>query len=50
MKGILEKNWVKGLISLILTFGIVQVLISTNIINDYLQSTLATIVLISYLP
>lgn len=43
MKGILEKNWVKGLISLILTFGIVQVLISTNIINDYLQSTLATI-------
>ncbi|NMA66627.1 MAG: branched-chain amino acid ABC transporter permease [Clostridiaceae bacterium] len=39
----LKNNWVKKLVSLILTFGIVQVLISANIINDYLQTTLATI-------
>lgn len=43
MKGILKKNWVKGLISLILTFGTIQILIMADIINDYLQSTLATI-------
>lgn len=43
MNGILKRNWVKGLISLILTFGIIQLLISLDIINVYLQSTLATI-------
>src|SRR5690606_37649188 len=31
------------LFSLILTFVVIQILISTNIINDYLQATLATI-------
>ncbi|NLM73106.1 MAG: branched-chain amino acid ABC transporter permease [Clostridiaceae bacterium] len=39
----MKRNWVKGLISLILTFGIIQLLISLDIINVYLQSTLATI-------
>jgi len=43
VNGILKRNWVKGLISLILTFGIIQLLISLDIINVYLQSTLATI-------
>ena len=43
MKGILKKNWVKGLISLVLTFGTIQILIMADIINDYLRSTLATI-------
>jgi len=43
VKGILKKNWVKGLISLVLTFGTIQILIMADIINDYLRSTLATI-------
>jgi len=38
-----QKNWFRKLLFLILTFAIVQVLISVNIINDYLQATLATI-------
>lgn len=43
MKKLFGANWVKKLASLILTFGIVQLLISLNIINSYLQTTLATI-------
>lgn len=43
MKKLLEANGMKKLISLLLTFVIMQVLISTNIINAYLQVTLATI-------
>jgi len=40
---ILEKSWVKRLLALVLTFLIVQVLVSTNIINTYFQATIATI-------
>lgn len=40
---ILERNWVKQLLLIIFTFTIVQILIGLNIINDYLQVTLATI-------
>ncbi|HHW30678.1 MAG TPA: branched-chain amino acid ABC transporter permease [Clostridiaceae bacterium] len=43
MKKILEKQGVKRLLSLALTFVIVQILISTNIINAYLQNTLTMI-------
>lgn len=43
MSNIFNKDWVRKFFSLILTFIIVQILISTNIINDYLQATLATI-------
>lgn len=43
MKNIFERDWVRKLFSLILTFVVIQILISTNIINDYLQATLATI-------
>lgn len=43
MKKNLEISGVRKWISLILTFVIVQILVSTNIINDYLFSTLATI-------
>lgn len=43
MKKIFKSSWVIKLVSLILTFGIIQLLITFNIINDYLQATLATI-------
>lgn len=43
MKKIFKSNWTVKLVSLILTFGIIQLLIMLNIINDYLQATLATI-------
>lgn len=43
MKKLFEVRGMKKLVSLILTFVIVQLLISFNIINDYLQATLATI-------
>ena len=43
MKKLLKSNATNKVISLSLTFIIIQVLISTNIISDYLQATLATI-------
>ncbi|HHW57646.1 MAG TPA: branched-chain amino acid ABC transporter permease [Clostridia bacterium] len=43
MGKILDSRFGKKIIFLLLTFVIVQILISTNIINDYLQATLATI-------
>jgi len=43
MKKLLKSNAANKIISLSLTFVIIQVLISTNIISDYLQTTLATI-------
>ena len=43
MTMILEKSWVKRILALVLTFLIVQVLVSTNIINTYFQATIATI-------
>ncbi len=43
MKKVLESSVTKKIISLSLTFVIVQILIYVNIINSYLQATLATI-------
>lgn len=43
MNKLLKLHGVKKAISLILAFGIVQLLISVNIINDYLQATLVTV-------
>ncbi|MGI6085553.1 MAG: branched-chain amino acid ABC transporter permease, partial [Acetivibrionales bacterium] len=43
MKKLFGTNRIIKLISLILTFGIIQLLITLNIINSYLQATLATI-------
>ena len=43
MKKLLELHGTKKFVSLALTFAIIQLLISTNIISDYLQATLATI-------
>ncbi len=43
MKKLFETNWIRKLVSLILTFIIIQLLISLNVINSYLQTTLATI-------
>lgn len=43
MENIFNKSWIRKLFFLILTFAIIQILISANIINDYLQATLATI-------
>ena len=43
MKKLFRTNWIKTLVSLILTFVIIQLLISLNIINSYLQTTLAAI-------
>lgn len=43
MKKIFKSSWIIKLVSLILTFGIIQLLITFSIINDYLQATLATI-------
>ncbi len=43
MKKLLKINGLNKVISLVLTFAIIQLLISTNIISDYLQATLATI-------
>lgn len=43
MNKILRSNWAKKAVSIILTYGIIQLLISTNIISDYLQATLVTI-------
>lgn len=43
MKKLFEIHGMKKIISLALTFLIVQLLISTGIINDYLQATLTTI-------
>ncbi|MDN5277264.1 MAG: branched-chain amino acid transport system permease protein [Clostridiales bacterium] len=43
MKGILSTQFTRRLILLVLAYVIVQLLISVNIINDYLQATLTTI-------
>lgn len=43
MKRIFYMKAAKKIVSLALTFGIIQALISVNIINDYLQATLTTI-------
>lgn len=43
MKNLFKTTGSKKLISLVLTFVIIQLLISTNIITDYLQATLVTI-------
>ncbi|MGE4283143.1 MAG: branched-chain amino acid ABC transporter permease [Clostridia bacterium] len=43
MEKLFKVRGVKKLIAFTLTFVIMQLLISTNIINDYLQATLATI-------
>ncbi len=43
MKKLLKNSRLMKLISLVLAFAIVQALISTGIISDYLQATLATI-------
>lgn len=43
MKGILSAQFTRRLILVVLTYVIVQLLISVNIINDYLQATLTTI-------
>lgn len=43
MNKLFEVHGVKKLISLALTFIIIQLLVSANIINDYLQATLVTI-------
>lgn len=43
MKKLFEIHGMNKVISLALTFIIIQLLISTNIISDYLQATLATI-------
>lgn len=43
MKKIFEANGIRKLISLLLTFVVIQVLVSTDIINAYWQATLATI-------
>lgn len=43
MKKLLEVHGIKKFFALLATFAIVQVLISANIINDYLQATLVTI-------
>ncbi|MBM7581785.1 branched-chain amino acid transport system permease protein [Caldicoprobacter guelmensis] len=43
MKRLLNVRPVKGLILLIFTYIIIQLLISVNLINDYLQATLTTI-------
>jgi len=43
VKKIYEVHGMKKLVSLALTFLIIQLLISTNIIDDYLQATLVTI-------
>lgn len=43
MKKLIELPWFKKTASLVLTFTIIQLLISVNIISDYLQATLATI-------
>ena len=43
MKKLVRSNLAIKLVSLILTFAIIQLLIYFDIINDYLQATLATI-------
>jgi branched-chain amino acid transport system permease protein len=43
LKKFFKASGIKKLVPLLLTFAIVQLLISFNIINDYLQATLATI-------
>lgn len=43
MKKLFQVRGMNKIISLVLTFLIIQLLISANIINDYLQATLATI-------
>ena len=43
MKNALKKGWLKKLLALAATYGVVQLLISVGIVNDYLQATLATI-------
>ncbi|MFA6697935.1 MAG: branched-chain amino acid ABC transporter permease [Eubacteriales bacterium] len=43
MKKILKAKGFKMLTALVLTYIIIQVLVSTNIINDYMQATLVTI-------
>ncbi len=43
MKGTLSAQLIRKLILVVLAYAIVQLLISVNIINDYLQATLTTI-------
>ena len=43
MNKLLKMNGMNKIVSLVLTFVIIQLLISMNIISDYLQATLATI-------
>lgn len=43
MSKLLKNNIMQRLILLVSTFAIIQILISLNIINDYLQATLATV-------
>jgi branched-chain amino acid transport system permease protein len=43
LKKIFEVHGIKKLIALIITFIVMQLLISANIINDYVQATLTTI-------
>lgn len=43
MRGILDARPIKRFILLILSYIIIQLLISVNVINDYLQATLTTI-------
>ncbi|MFO7295969.1 MAG: branched-chain amino acid ABC transporter permease [Clostridia bacterium] len=43
MKGKLSAQFIRRLVLIVLTYGVVQLLISVNIINDYLQATLTTI-------
>jgi len=43
VKKLLELSGAKKIFSLVLTFAIIEILISANIINDYMQATIATI-------
>ena len=43
MRGILNKQLTQRIIFMLLAYAIVQLLVSTNIINAYLQATLVTI-------
>lgn len=43
LKKIIETNWIKKLLTLVITFFVIQALISVRIIDSYLQATLAMI-------
>ncbi|MDD2955450.1 MAG: branched-chain amino acid ABC transporter permease [Oscillospiraceae bacterium] len=43
MKNMLQKRWLKTLLSLVAAYGVVQLLIAVGVINDYIQATIATI-------